>query len=137
VVSALQLCATPRCTELVERGHCDEHRRAQRRAVDRRRPTARQRGYDAAWQRARAAYLAEHLTCECDDPACREPAVDVDHRDGLGPSGPRGQDPTNLRAMAHACHSRRTARDQPAGWHRPARHAGGEPPRPADPSAMT
>lgn len=45
-------------------------------------------------------------------------ASDVDHIDGLGPLGPRGHDPDNLRSMCHPCHSKRTAADQPGGWNR-------------------
>ena len=113
-----------RCTErAVKRGLCQGCYLERQREYDARRETAAGRGYDAEWQATRAAYLAEHPTCECDDhlklPAWRRPAAeDVDHRDGLGPRGPRGHDWSNLRAMTHECHSRRTARDQPGGWAR-------------------
>ncbi|MFX4294091.1 HNH endonuclease [Streptomyces bohaiensis] len=43
-------------------------------------------------------------------------AGEVDHIDGLGPLGPRGHDPTNLRSMTKQHHSRATARAQPGGW---------------------
>jgi hypothetical protein len=33
----------------------------------------------------------------------------VDHRDGLGPNGPRGYDESNWCAMSASCHSRKTA----------------------------
>lgn len=112
------VCTTPGCPNLTPAGRCDTCRRDARRDSDTRRPNARARGYDARWQRTRAAYLALHPTCECDNPDCREPATNVDHVDGLGPRGPRGHDPSNLRALSHACHSRRTARDQPGGWNR-------------------
>lgn len=86
------------------------------------RESARDRGYDRRWERTRRAYLRAHPLCECehcltlpDD--MRPAATDIDHIDGLGPSGPRGHDRTNLRAMSHSHHSRRTAQDQPAGWH--------------------
>lgn len=82
--------------------------------IDQRRPSASARGYDARWQRTRRRYLREHPTCV----VCGQPATDVDHIDGLGPHGPRGHDPTNLRSLCHPCHSRRTARDQPGGWAR-------------------
>ena len=48
---------------------------------------------------------------------CDAPATDVDHIDGLGPQGPAGHDPANLRGYCHPHHSARTARDQPGGWH--------------------
>lgn len=114
---ARQVCSRPGCPNLTDAGRCEECRRQ----ADQQRGTAAQRGYDSTWQRTRAAYLRSHPRCECDDcqalPYGQRPtAVDVDHIDGLGPKGPRGHDPTNLRAMAHAHHSRRTARDQPGGW---------------------
>lgn len=77
------------------------------------RPTARARGYTTRWEHTRRAYLHAHPYCEC---GCGAPATDVHHLDGQGPSGPRGHDPTNLQALAHACHSRLTAQHQPGGW---------------------
>lgn len=115
-------CATYGCPrEATDRGRCREHYLARRRATDSGRPTAHQRGYDQAWSRTRARYLATHPTCECDDCLARPVAerlasTDVDHRDGLGPLGPRGHNDPNLRAMSHSCHSRRTAQDQPGGF---------------------
>jgi 5-methylcytosine-specific restriction protein A len=117
-----------RCTErAVHRGLCQGCYAERQREYDARRETAAERGYDAEWRATRAAFLEEHPQCECDDclllPLWRRPdAVDVDHRDGLGPTGPRGHDWSNLRAMSHEHHSRRTARDQPGGW---ARRGGG------------
>ncbi|WP_231332648.1 HNH endonuclease signature motif containing protein [Actinomadura graeca] len=55
---------------------------------------------------------------------CGELAVEVDHIDGLGPRGPRGYDPGNLRSLCKPCHSARTARDQPGGWWAETRHGG-------------
>lgn len=80
------------------------------------RPTAAARGYNAKWNRTRRRYLRAHPLCECDDPSCNLPATEVHHRDGLGPLGPRGHDPTNLRALTHNCHAKLTAREQPGGW---------------------
>jgi hypothetical protein len=48
-------------------------------------------------------------------------ATDVDHIDGRGPKGPRGHDWSNLRALCHSHHSKRTARDQPGGFSKGAR----------------
>ncbi len=106
-----------RCPALVSTGRCDTCKRT----ADRARGTRHERGYNALWERTRAAYLKDHPVCECDDCAAlpyeqRPLATDVDHVDGLGPNGPRGHDPANLRALLHAHHSRRTARDQPGGW---------------------
>lgn len=114
---ALTVCSRPGCSELTPGGRCAGCRSEAERA----RGNARERGYDTAWQRTRAAYLKTHHRCECDECAVlpyqqRPTATDVDHIDGLGPNGPHGHDPANLRSMAHAHHSRRTARDQPGGW---------------------
>jgi len=107
---ALRVCAQPACPELVETGRCAAHRRA----ADKRRGTAAQRGYDHRWSSTRADYLRLHPSCT--QPGCDAAATDVDHIDGLGPSGPRGHDPDNLRSYCHSHHSQRTARDQPGGW---------------------
>lgn len=45
-----------------------------------RRPTSRQRGYTAAWEKARAAYLASHPWCAmCAKIGMQTPATVVDH----------------------------------------------------------
>lgn len=91
---------------------CPDCERRYQRAIDSARPGARARGYDTAWERTRRRYLRQHPWCV----VCGQPATDVDHIDGLGPNGPRGHDPTNLRPLCHPHHSARTARDQPGGW---------------------
>jgi 5-methylcytosine-specific restriction protein A len=111
-------------------GLCKAHHDEAEREYDAKRPDAAARGYDAQWRETKRKYLAEHPYCECDECLAqpvwkRPPAVDVDHKDGLGPKGPRGHDPENLRAMSHSHHSRRTAQDQPGGWNRRAVRAGG------------
>ena len=116
MAGSLSVCAEPGCPVLTADGRCDAHRASARRASDRRRPNSRARGYDARWQRTRRRYLAAQPWCE--EPGCTEQATDVDHVDGLGPTGPAGHDPANLRALCHSHHSQRTARDQPGGWHR-------------------
>lgn len=111
-----KVCNIPGCGTLAETGNrCPQHAPVDRRGS---------RGYStAAWQRARAAYLAEHPYCEHTDYDgylrihihCDDPATEVDHIDGLGPRSPRGTDPTNLKAYCHRHHSRRTGRDHPPG----------------------
>ena len=54
-----------------------ETRRARNRRHDANRPSARQRGYTGAWEKARAAYLAAHPICA--HPGCIERATVVDH----------------------------------------------------------
>lgn len=109
---ALQVCPTPGCPTLTPSGRCE---RCQQRAAHER-PSAASKGYDARWQRTRAAYLRAHPYCECEEceqlPALLRPrATEVDHIDGLGPLGPRGHDWTNLAAMTKSHHSRKTGRE--------------------------
>lgn len=116
-------CSVVGCPADAVRGssRCRTHLRAQKARSDARRPTARQRGYDDAWERTSKAVLEARPWCECPGcpkcrphGGCRQRSTDTDHIDGLGPAGPRGHDWTNLRALCHRCHSHRTGRDQGA-----------------------
>jgi len=114
---ALQVCPTPGCPTLTRTGRCDDCQRTARQ----RRRTGTRAGYNARWQRTRNAYLRANQMCECDEHRnlpwiIRPRATEVHHRDGLGPLGPRGFDWSNLQALTKTCHSRLTAREQPAGW---------------------
>ena len=112
----MKVCAEPGCPELIAAGtRCEHHRKAKRRAEDKRRPNARQRGYDHKWESTRAEYLAVFPICQHPE-GCLARATDVDHIDGQGPKGERGHDWTNLRGLCHSHHSQRTARDQPGGF---------------------
>jgi 5-methylcytosine-specific restriction protein A len=95
------------------------------------RPSARQRGYDAAWQKLRTAFIAEHPVCAV--PGCGAPSAEVDHVRTVRERPDLRLEPSNLRALCKGCHSRRTAsRDK-----RPLRavgcHADGTPRDPANP----
>ncbi len=69
----------------------------------RRRGSSTQQGYGAAWRKLRKQVLAEEPACR----QCGEPSTDVDH---ITPRRPGGSDErTNLQALCHACHSRKTA----------------------------
>ncbi len=119
----LQLCVVPGCPELVAYGRCATHRADTRRAEDARRPSAARRGYGHAWRGIRADYLTDHPLCEGaahrGAPLWARPAAtDVDHRDGLGPAG--SNDPSNLEALCHSCHSIKT-NAQDGGLGRPRR----------------
>jgi 5-methylcytosine-specific restriction protein A len=111
----VRVCSEPGCPELVDKGKCEAHRLAARKRSDRSRPSSSQRGYDAKWRRTRAAFLRAHPICE-DPSGCIERATDVDHIDGLGPNGPRGHDPTNLKALCHPHHSQKTYRSEGGGF---------------------
>jgi 5-methylcytosine-specific restriction protein A len=110
-----RVCAEPGCPTLTEQTRCERHRKAKRRQEDKRRPNARQRGYDERWQRTRAAYLATFPICQHPD-GCLISATDVHHLDGQGPLGERGHDWSNLQGLCHAHHSKVTATEQKAGW---------------------
>lgn len=111
----MKTCATPGCPNLTDSTRCEIHRKAKRRREDKRRPSARERGYDSDWYWTRTRFLRAFPICQHED-GCLEPATDVDHIDGLGPKGPRGHDWSNLRGYCHSHHSQRTAKDQPGGW---------------------
>jgi 5-methylcytosine-specific restriction protein A len=113
----MQTCPTPGCPELTPGGRCQACAAKARGG----RKHSGAKGYGRAWQRTRRAFLAAHPYCECDEcaalpPLLRPRATEVNHRDGLGPLGPRGHDWTNLQAMTKSHHSRHTAREQPGGW---------------------
>jgi len=100
------LCKWPGCPNVTRSGsYCATHARAN----ERQRGSAAQRGYDSGWRRVRARYLAAH-------PWCADPfgvhggvpvaATDVDHIQRRRSGG--SDDDSNLQALCHACHSRKT-----------------------------
>ena len=97
----------PCSARAVYRGLCARHART----AERQRGSARSRGYDSDWERARAHQLKQHPFCV----DCGRPATDVDHIQSVREAPHRRLDPANLRSMCHRHHSRRTARDQ-SGW---------------------
>jgi 5-methylcytosine-specific restriction protein A len=111
----VKVCAEPGCPTLTKQTRCERHRKAKRRQEDKRRPNARQRGYDERWQRTRAAFIATHPICQWPD-GCLAPATDVHHLDGQGPNGDKGHDWANLQGLCHKHHSTTTARAQPGGF---------------------
>ena len=61
-------------------GRCPRHVRLEAKALDARRGTAHERGYSAAWQRARLGWLAAHPLCvRCEAAGVVEAATVVDH----------------------------------------------------------
>jgi 5-methylcytosine-specific restriction protein A len=84
-------------------GPCPKHRPKDDR------PSAAARGYGKAWQATRRGFLLEHFRCDYD--GCRRMATQVHHRDGEGPLGERGHDPSNLQALCHSHHSQITSRE--------------------------
>lgn len=114
---SIKTCAEPGCPDLTTAIYCDQHRKDKRAQADSRRLTSTQRGYNARWRQTRRAFLRAHPICQCDDQACRRIATIVHHRDGKGPTGPQGHNPSNLQALAKQCHDQLTATQQPGGWH--------------------
>ena len=86
-------CRTPRCRAIAgPRGLCAGHARA----YERRRGTAAERGYGAAWRVLRRRILARDPICR-DESDCSEPSVEVDH---IQPKILGGDDdPANLRGL--------------------------------------
>lgn len=113
----MRVCAVPDCPELypsAEGSKC----RAHRRQADRRRGTARERGYSSPGHRSfRAAVLARDLICVVCELA---EATVADHfprgRDELVHLGLDPDDPSYGRGLCHRCHSVETAANQPGGW---------------------
>jgi 5-methylcytosine-specific restriction protein A len=65
----------PRCASPHARGtECPVGAAERRAEVDRRRPSARRRGYDRRWEAARARFLRDHPFC-----ACGNRATEVHH----------------------------------------------------------
>lgn len=71
------VCAHPGCPHLTPGGsHCTAHRRERQRAQDRRRGTARQRGYDDTHERRAAEQIARQPWCS----RCRQTRAQVHAR---------------------------------------------------------
>jgi 5-methylcytosine-specific restriction protein A len=76
---------------------------------DRERGSARQRGYDSRWEKARLAFLAEHPLCvTCEAKGIIEPATVVDHVIPHRGNVDLFWDPGNWQALCVACHNAKT-----------------------------
>jgi 5-methylcytosine-specific restriction protein A len=90
---------------------CQRQREAARKArLDARRPSASERGYDAAWRACRSRFLARHP--QCCAPGCIEAATEVDHILSVADRPDLRLSWSNLRGFCKAHHSARTACDQ-------------------------
>lgn len=97
--STPHLCSAPGCAAIIEgAGRCPEHQYARRSRTGNRDPAYGTR----RWRTTRNAYASTHPVCEV--PSCSQPVGIVHHLDGLGPAGPRGHDPANLRSACHHHH---------------------------------
>lgn len=104
---ARRSCGKPACPQLQP---CPEH--ARRRELDRHRGSARARGYDRRWEKARVAWLAQHPLCAaCARAQLTAAAALVDH---VVPH--RGDrllfwDPDNWQSLCSRCHAAKSARE--------------------------
>ena len=103
-------CRHPGCPNLVPQGtaYCDEHKSLHPEAVR----SASSRGYGASWQRARKRFLEAHPFCEeCLKQGRYIKATDVDHIIAHRGDQSLFWDTSNWRALCHACHSKKTRRE--------------------------
>jgi 5-methylcytosine-specific restriction enzyme A len=113
--SAARPCAIPGCHNLARGSRvCVTHQQRGEHAQEQGRRSAASQGYDAIWRRLRKMILAQ-------SPLCADPygihakdhqvvaATDVDHIIAKKRGGSDHLE--NLRALCHACHSRKTARE--------------------------
>lgn len=84
-----------RCARAVAR---DKERKAR---FDAKRPSARARGYDAAWEKLRASHLATYPSCV----RCGERAIVADHIISIRKAPHRRLDPTNIQSLCVTHHS--------------------------------
>ena len=100
----MRFCAAQHCGALVERGYCDQHRRAKEQA----RGSRHERGYDAQWSRVRAIVIAREPLCRaCAAQHRATVALDVDHIVPIDEGGAR-YDLDNLQPLCRACHNAKT-----------------------------
>lgn len=101
-VKAPRICG---CGHRVEPGAqcaCEVRRTKERKArFDRTRPSARQRGYDAEWDRERAIYLRANPSCR----RCGAPASVIDHVIPHKGSKALFWDRTNWQPLCGHCHN--------------------------------
>lgn len=89
------------------------------RARDRERGTARDRGYDAAWEKASKAFLAEPANAFCSCGCGRRSRV-VDHREPHRGNMQLFWRRSNWQPMCSPCHSRKAQSERGVSW-RPAK----------------
>jgi 5-methylcytosine-specific restriction protein A len=113
-------CAHPGCRALVERGksRCEQHTQALKRSLDNARPSSRERGYDARWEKARKSYLHSHPYCaSCLETGVPTLATVIDHIVPHKGDQRLFWDETNWQGLCQRCHNRKTARFD-GGWGR-------------------
>jgi 5-methylcytosine-specific restriction endonuclease McrA len=82
---------------------CQKQRERERKArFDKTRPSARERGYDAKWDRERAAYLKVNKQCR----RCGDPSTTVDHIQAHKGNQALFWNRSNWQPLCTPCHSR-------------------------------
>lgn len=105
-------CQYPHCLHLSvsHSGYCDLHKKQNARILDTTRGSPTDRGYDYRWQKIRRIYLADHPLCyDCQLEGRVTAAYDVHHVRAIRDGGDHRD--SNLMALCHECHSRRTLED--------------------------
>ena len=115
----LKVCRHAGCQELTRdpSGYCPKHKEAAEARArkwkaeqDSQRESAYRRGYGARWRKLRAQILMDEPLCrECRKAGRIVPATDVDHIVARADGGT--DDRSNLQPLCHACHSRKTVRE--------------------------
>jgi hypothetical protein len=97
------------CGCILRSGETCQHQRARRAEADKQRPSARQRGYDTAFQRAAATFLKDHPTC-----TCGAPAVLVRHRISIRKRPDLRMDRSNWLPGCRRCNAKDVQRERKA-----------------------
>ncbi|WP_229423906.1 HNH endonuclease signature motif containing protein [Massilia frigida] len=112
VTRAKSVCRHAGCNALVDvSGHCEKHAAAYQKAVDARRGSASERGYNRRWQKARETFLNRSPLCvECDREGVAQAAQVVDHI--VAHKGDAGLfwDTSNWQSLCKPHHDRKTAK---------------------------
>lgn len=110
-------CSVPWCQVLVAGpGRCPAHQQAAWQAADEHRNSARERGYDAAWNRLRNQVQAEEPFCRMCEAEGRLTLVQKD--DPVDHIIPIAERPdlrlvrSNLQSLCWPCHGRKSAGDK-------------------------
>lgn len=121
----LARCIEPGCPAFAAPGikRCPPHHGA--RSESGRSEYHRGNGYfysSAAWRRFRIWFLRRHPLCA--DQSCKAPATQVDHIIPIANGGPKFE-AENCQPLCHACHSRKTWKEQRNGSASPGPGVGG------------
>ncbi len=96
---------------------CEQHKRESRKVSDAKRASSSERGYSAAWQRAREGFLRKHPLCKaCLDKGDVTQASVVDHIKPHRGDKDLFWDRDNWQPLCKPCHDRKTATEDGGGF---------------------